>query len=237
MEIPRVRSISGLCHFVLGCVLLTGPVLAQQAQPGTSSSQDIQTTPGWDARFPCKPISLEPATQLTFRERACWYGDRLIAHSTILHGAFMAAFGDVRNSPHLEDDGWGDFGHRFAVFYARRTGQSAAELIAGYLNHEDPRPHTSGQHGIWNRTRSALLSVMVVQDAEGDRRPALAPIAGAFGSGMVSVPCYRERNSMEDGLGRTGLTYGAYFGSAVFREFQPDLSGLASRLFRKKKQD
>lgn len=231
MEISRVGCVIGF----LG-LALTAPVLAQEGGLAVSPSRDSRSVSIADESA-CRPFQLQTASPLTLRQRACWYGDRLISGSTLFDGAFLSAFAQVRNSPRLEDDGWGDLGHRLGAFYARRAGQSGAELMAGYLHHEDPRPRLSGQHGFWNRTRGALMSVLITQDTEGNRRLALAPIAGSLGSGMVSVGCYRERNSMADGFGRAGLTYSTYFGSALLREFRPDVSGFASHLLHKKKQN
>jgi hypothetical protein len=147
-----------------------------------------------------------------------------------MRGAAVAGLGEWHNDQE-------SFGHRYASFYARHSARAAGELVAGYLNHEDPRPHISLEHGNWNRTRSALLSVVRVQDANGHSRPALAPIAGSFGSGLVGMALSPNRNDWHDGFARTGLTYGTYFASAVAREFKPDLSTLATRLLHKKKAD
>jgi hypothetical protein len=150
----------------------------------------------------------------------------------------MAGFQQLRHTPRVEEQGWGEFGHRFGVFYARRSAQSTGELLAGYLDREDPRPHLSMQHGFWNRTKAAFESVAVTSNEDGSgRRPALAPIAGAFGSGMVGMALYRNHNSLEDGFRRTGISYSTYFASALAREFQPDIAGFATRLIHKKKQD
>ena len=109
-------------------------------------------------------------------------------------------------------------------------------MVAGYLNHEDPQRHPSLENGVWNRARSALLSVVRVQDAAGHSRPAFAPIAGSFGSGLVGMALSQNHNSWNSGLVRTELTYGTYFVSALAREFKPDLSAFANRILHRKKQ-
>lgn len=152
-----------------------------------------------------------------------------------LHAAAVAGFGQWRNNPQVFHEEPSEFAHRFAVFYARRTAQNAGELLAGYLNHEDPRPRISQEHGFWNRTRSTLLSVIQTKDADGNIRPALAPIAGAFGSGMVGVACYEKDNNAANGFRRTGIVYSTYFANALFHEFKPDLTTFAYRLVRQKR--
>lgn len=130
-----------------------------------------------------------------------------------------------------------DFGRRFGDFYARHTAQSAGELVAGYLHHEDPRPRESGAHGFWNRTREAFVGVMVAKDIDGKNEIALAPMAGALGDGFMGMAVSERHDHLNDGLRRTGICYGGYFGTALMHEFQPDLSNLASRLLHKKKTD
>ena len=173
----------------------------------------------------------------SFKSRACVEATRLAKPSLALRGAFMAGFGQWRNSPEVFHQEQSEFARRFAVFYARHTAQNAGELIAGYLNHEDPRPRVSQEHGVWNRTRSALLSVVQTKDTAGGMRIALAPVAGAFGSGMVGAACYQRNNTAAAGFERTGIVYGGYFARAVFREFKPDLSQFAYRLLHQKRPD
>jgi len=175
------------------------------------------------------------AEDFRFKSRACVEAARLAKPSLALRGAFVAGFGQWRNNPEVFHQQGNEFARRFTVFYARHSAQNAGELIAGYLNHEDPRPRASQEHGVWNRTRSALLSVGQTKDTDGSMRMALAPVAGAFGSGMVSGACYPGDNAAAAGFGRTGIVYGGYFASAVFREFKPDLSQFAHRLLRQKR--
>ena len=183
----------------------------------------------------CSAIQLQLATELTFKQRACYYGERLVSPGTLLHATMSSAYGQFLNVPHVQHENLNEFGHRFGVYYARRTARDTSEMLAGFLNHEDPRGRVSQEHGFWNRTRSAMLSVLVVKDSDGNARPAVGPIAGAFGSGMVSMVCYQRQNTLQDGLRRTGVSYSAYFGRAVVHEFQPELSGLAARVLHKKR--
>jgi hypothetical protein len=175
------------------------------------------------------------AEDFSFKSRACLEAVRLAKPSLALRGALIAGFGQWRNNPEVFHQQKSEFAHRLAVFYARHAAQDAGELIAGYLNHEDPRPHLSQEHGVWNRTRSALLSVVQTKDTDGNMRIALAPVAGAFGSGMVGAAFYSRNNTAATGFERTGIVYGGYFARAVFREFKPDLSHFAYRLLRQKR--
>lgn len=107
------------------------------------------------------------------------------------------------------------------------------ELLAGYLDHEDPRFHPSGETPLKKRIRSALLSVLVTRDDAGGR-PALAPIAGSLGSAFAEAACYREHTAAEYALRGAGVTYGSYFGKALYQEFRPDLTSLITRIRHKR---
>jgi hypothetical protein len=207
----RVKYSLPVCAFAL-CLFAVGPICAQQ--PVSSNS--------------CNPWLYQPPSEaFSFKQRACFHLAALTTPSLAARGAALAGLGAWRDDRE-------DFGHRYATFYARHSARAAGELIAGYLNHEDPLPHVSLEHGTWNRTRSALLSVVRVQDANGRSRPALAPIAGSFGSGFVGMAISPIHNNWNSGLTRTELTYSTYFAAAVAREFKPDLSLLANRLLHRK---
>jgi hypothetical protein len=203
-----------VCTFAL-CVLAAGPVWAQQ--PVSTKA--------------CNPWLYQPPSgAFSLEQRACFHLAALTTPSLAARGAAAAGLG-------IWHDNQESFGHRYASFYARHSARAAGELVAGYLNHEDPRPRTSLEHGNWNRARSALLSVVRVQDANGHSRPALAPIAGSFGSGLVGMALSPNRNTWNSGFVRTELTYGTYFASALAHEFKPDLTLLANRILHKKKSD
>ena len=201
---------------------------------GFASAQTAANPSQSGSESPCKSLSIQAAKELTFQQRTCFYMEHLIAPSTVLHGAFAAGFGQLRNVQHVPDQDLSEFGHRFGVFYARRTARNSAELLAGYLNHEDPRARPAQEHAFWNRIRASFSSVVMVKDADGSYRPALTPIAGALGSGMTSMAFYRKNNTFADGLQRSGLAYSCYFASALAHEFQPDLTGLVYRIRHRK---
>jgi hypothetical protein len=198
--------------------------------PKAASISDVNASENSNS---CKPLELVTAKELSFHQRTCLYSQKLLSKGFLARAAAFSAFAQVRNNPDIKDDGLNQFAHRFSVYYARRAAQSTGELLAGYLNHEDPRLRVSQEHGFWNRTRGAFSSVLIAKTEDGGSRPALAPIAGAFGSGLAGVALYRSHNSWEDGFRRTGFSYSTYFATAFFREFQPELSGYATRLFHK----
>jgi hypothetical protein len=185
----------------------------------------------------CDSAQAKLAKQPDFKQRACYYATRVLAPGGLVRSAFSASWSDWRNSPWSRDHGFDNFGDRLAAFYARRSAQNAGEFIAGYLHHESLTAAPSGKNGFWNRTLYAFRSVLVTPDGESGERFALAPMAGALGSGMTSIAVYQHRNDLADGFRRSGLNYGGYFGTAFLREFRPDLTRVANHLLRRDKFD
>jgi hypothetical protein len=181
----------------------------------------------------CNAGQLAAVKQLSLQQRACWFGSDLVSPWAAVRAAFSSGLGQWWNDPYVKRQDADDYMHRFAVYYLRRSTRDAGELIAGYLNHEDPRFHPSGETATKKRIRSALLSVLVTRDDAGNR-PALAPIAGSLGSAFAGVACYRQHTSAEYALRGASITYGSYFGKALYREFRPDVSSLIDRMLRKR---
>ena len=180
---------------------------------------------------------MAPLGEMSLKQRTCFQIAGLITPYLALRGVAMAGFGTWRESGNEMAKNREGFGPRYASFYARHSARAAGELVAGYFNREDPRPHVSLEHGTWNRTRSALLSVVRVQNATGQSRPALAPLAGSLSSGMVGMALSPSRNSWNSAFVRSELTYSTYFATALAREFKPDLTLLANHILHKKNKD
>lgn len=170
--------------------------------------------------------------QLTFRQRACWYGFKLLSPGAAAHAAFSSGIGQWRNAPYVRSQDADDYTHRFAAYYIRTSARDTGELLAGYLNHEDPRPRASTETAFGKRVRTALLSVLIVRGEENDR-PALAPIVGSLASGFAGAACYRERTRAGYAFEGAGVSYSGYFGRALYQEFRPDLRFLARRMLHK----
>jgi hypothetical protein len=202
--------------------LFTGLVLS-------ASAQDINNH---------KLLRCDQPAQLTFKERACYFGNQFSAPSGLARALFFSGFEQLRNTPSVErqDNAGEEFAHRFAAFYERRAAKNMGEFLAGSLNHEDPRYRPSNLHGTWARTRYALRSVVETTNENGTR-VSLGPIAGSLGSGFVGMAVYRYHNGVDDAFRRTGTSYGCYFLTAVLREFAPDLTVKANRLLHRRSQD
>jgi hypothetical protein len=181
----------------------------------------------------CSSEQLAVIEQLTFRQRACWYGAQLVSPWAGVRAAFSSGMGQWNNAPYMKHEDADDFGHRFAVYYVKRSARDSGELIAGYLNREDPRPHLSGERSSRKRIRSALSSVLITRSDEGGR-PALAPIAGSLASGFAGAASYRHTGT-DYALRGASITYCSYFGRALYHEFQPDISFFVHRMLHKER--
>lgn len=202
---------------------------------GWATAQDASSVTSTDTAkaHACNNFALQTTETLNFEQRLCWYRNRIAAPTTALKGAFVAAFGQWRNSPWVPKEDLDDISTRLGFFYARRTGQYTGEFLAGYFHSEDPRPHLSLEHGVWKRSRAALLSVVVTPDEDGGHRMALLPIAGSLGSGLTGGAFYNRMHDPARVVGAIGFTYSTYFANALLREFQPDVSAFATRFLHR----
>jgi hypothetical protein len=172
--------------------------------------------------------------QLTFRQQSCWYANDLAAPTLLVRAGFSSALGQWHNDIYGRGQDGPDYAHRFGVFYARRGARDAAELLAGSINHEDPRPHASGETGILRRTKAALTSVMIAKTDQGNR-PALIPLAGAFGSALAGSALCREHELSGRTFAREAIfSYSNSYVTAVYREFKPDISTLVRHALHKR---
>ena len=211
------------------------PALAQQAVPQVSPGWD-RLNSGFNVTLPgCDSSELQAARSLTLRERACFYSRQFAGSGTLFGAALSSGFSQWRNSPYQFQQDLDDYGRRLSILYGRRAARYTGELVAGYFDREDPRYHPSHENGGWNRTRAALRSVLLTESAGGETRMALAPVAGAFGSGFGCMPCYGAHDGIGDAFRRTGTSYSAYFIRAVLHEFHPEFATLASRVRAKRK--
>lgn len=220
LPLLRRRAVLLLIAFLAGAASLAAQVTSVLVNP----------SPG-RLSF-CNAGQLQQAGQLTFRQRACWSASELVSPGAAARAAFSSGIGQWRNAPFVKGQDADDYLHRFAAYYVRRSARETGELFAGYLNHEDPRPHSSTESVFGKRVRSALLSVLIVKTDEGDR-PALVPIAGALASGFAGAACYREHTRATYALEGAGASYSGYFGRALYQEFRPAILSMVRRMLHK----
>lgn len=184
----------------------------------------------------CDSGQLSTAAQLSLRQRTCWYGSRLASPWAAARASFSSGLDQWKKDDRVRHGSTDEFAHRFAIYYAKRTAKESGEMLAGYLNHEDPRPRASGEAAVRRRIQSALLSVLVSRTDQG-ARPALGPLAGSLGSAFAGTALYRERATTRYALQGASLTYASYFGRALYQEFRPDISFMTKKLLHKNRSN
>jgi hypothetical protein len=152
-----------------------------------------------------------------------------------LTAAFMSAFAQFQNSPHVPQQRFDEIPHRLAAYYTTHAARDAGELIVGYLHHEDPRFRRSDAQGFRHRADAAIMRVLTSPDEDGNFRIAYAPIAGSLSAGFVGSAMYRHNETLEDGLMHAGFIYSKYFLRSVLAEFKPDINAYARHILRRDK--
>src|SRR5579864_3183544 len=131
----------------------------------------------------------QPLVALTSEQRQQIYlRQTLITPGAYLKRMFAAGIDQARGTPSQWDDGWGGYAERFAS----REGQFiAANSLAALANAKlgyEVRYDLCRCHGLWPRTRHAILRNFLTYDrTELERRPQLGLYAGAFGGGLIST--------------------------------------------------
>lgn len=223
--VPAGRMLKGVAFLVASAFAMSVSASAQHAFPLQNSS------PG--KLLFCSPEEIAAVKQLSFRQRTCWYASELVSPWAALRAAAgigIANWEGTDNFKHHDEEGSAE---RFRDYYVRRSARETGELLAGYLNREDPRPHASGETGFRKRFRSAFLSVLITKNNEGSR-PAVGPLVGSFASSFAGAAVSREHSGADFALRGAGITYSSYFGNALYTEFQPDISSLVHRMLHHK---
>lgn len=222
----RVSLRQAPTRLLLGVAFLAAPALAQ------SSSSAFATIP--KLAYCNSGEKTASPKQLTFAQRACWYASDLTSTGVLFRAGLSSAIGQWRDDNYGKGRDGADYAHRLGVFYARRGARDTAEMIAGYLTHEDPRPRLSGEAGVWKRTGFALKSVLIAKTDEGSH-PAVTPLAGAFGSALVAGE-FSKAHDMTGGmiLRHAAFSYSGSFGTAIYDEFKPDLTSLLKRVLHRR---
>ncbi len=181
----RNQSLCAFIFVVLGSV----PSLRAQNSVAPVASQNRS----------CSVLALQSATDLTFKQRNCFFARQVFSPMFAASTVGLAALDQARNSPTMRHETWGMFPRRVGTFYARVGARDTAEMLVGYWHHEDPRPRQSLATGFWRRTNAALLSVITSPDEDGHLRPAFGPVAGSLSSAFVGAALYRHSEDASGG--------------------------------------
>jgi len=175
----------------------------------------------------CSAFALQTTSNLTFKQRNCYFALQLLAPMNAVSIVTVSLVEQLRNSPVENHDDWSMLPHRLETHYARQSARDAAEMLVGYLHHEDPRPRKSTETNFLRRTNAAVMSVLTSPGEDGHLRPALAPLAGSFSSAFAgSAMSFRKDVTLSSTMLNAGAVYSFYFVRAVFAEFKPEMDSL-----------
>ncbi len=144
-------------------------------------------------------------------------------------GLFFAAAGAASGSQLGHDPPeWGQgtegYARRTASLLGLFTIQETVTQSGAAALHYDPRYFHCECHGFVRRASHAVLWTFLTKNDRGETRFNLPAVAGAYGSGMISMYWYPARyNPLSDGV-RVGNQQIAYdLGVNLIREFSPEL--------------
>jgi len=192
----------------------------------------------------CDSFSMQHEPQMTFEEKACYYGAQLFTPSAIFGAAFFGSISMAEHSPAEWPQGAQGFGDQFGTRYTQGMVKSTGTFLVGALLHEDPRPkppydlgcpdHEHIQHTqFWPRLGSSLLRVVWTHnDQTCTDRIAFSRLAGSLSSGFVQrawLP--RSQNTLGNAFLGSASALGGYAAESVFTEFQGDLFGWLGKMF------
>jgi hypothetical protein len=240
------KSTCRLRLIFLCSVAATSVAVAQDQSAFSSSSSELSSSSllssssSNSAANPVDAMSCNPwkfkvlPAELSLHDRACLGLSQIASPGTLLGAAALAGVGELRGKQRSKGAESEDFGEHFAHIYARTAARTSAELLVGYLHHEDPRWHPSNEQGAFRRTKAAFLSVIDSPDQNGNARMAFAPLAGSLASGFTAMGFSQLRQTGYTGaLERSGFVYSHYLAKALIREFTPELRSLAPGFIRK----
>lgn len=169
----------------------------------------------------CAQVAYQPPTQA---ERNRLYLKSLIEPFGYAKTALSAGLDQWGDKPEEWEQGGSGYGKRFANIAAQRAVHRTFTYLAASALHEDNRYFPSGEHGVWKRTRYALLSSVLARREDGSRRVSLSEIGGtAAGAFAARLWLPRSQNSAGDGAVSFGISMAGNAASSVLKEFMPDL--------------
>jgi hypothetical protein len=142
----------------------------------------------------------------------------------ILAEAAGAGIGQWENSPKEWGQGWGAYGERFGSNLAYNGVRETITYGTSIVFREDNRYFASHKHGVWARTRYAVLSTVTARRPDGSQTFSVSSVTGVVGASAVASiwgpPSWK-------GIGNIGANAGVSFGTTVafnlVREFLPDV--------------
>ena len=232
-------------HFPHDIARIAPLILASVLTSAVCAGQDSGKTQEPSYLTPhCDSYSLQTFPKLTLEQRACIWRDQLVTGTAISGAAFWGAVGEWRHKPPEWPQGLNGFSRQFGTRYAQGMAKSTGTFVAAALLREDPRAlppadlECAGRATkLLPRVGQSLLRVVWVKTTDCKGRPRIAPLAGSFASGFVSLawapPSVNKLNSAFTG---SGTAFAGYLGNSVFTEFQGDIFGFIGKMLPKGKK-
>ena len=167
-------------------------------------------------------VSVQPGTPLTVKEKYHLALIRSVEPAEVARIALGAGFDQLRNYPEEWGQGWDAFGVRMASGFGQHLIKEQIEFGVWAVDHEDPRHRRSGLHGVWPRTRWAIIHTLVVRRDDGGSMPAYSRFIGDYGAGFISREWFPTRfHNFQAGFDAGSVSFGLDVGMNVLREFAP----------------
>jgi len=198
---------------VASCVLLLARLSFGQVQ----QPEQLPTTPNSSAAH--QQANSEP---LSTGEKYKLALNRSVDPMEFLRIALGAGLDQWRDYPSEWGQGWDAFGVRMASGFGQHLIKEQIEFGVWAIDHEDPRHRRSGLHGIWPRTRYAIIHTFVARRDGGGQMPAYSRFIGDYGAGFISREWYPTRfHNVVQGIDAGNVSLGIDVGMNVLREFMP----------------
>jgi hypothetical protein len=195
------------------------------AQPtgGDLSAQENQT---WSSSLPNAPsasrLSSSRPGSLTLGERSRIYAHSIFRPYTLVGPALGAGIGQAENEPPEWGQGGDGYARRFASGVGRHVIAETIRFGVAAVDGEDPEYRRSGETGVWNRARHAIVETFTSQTSSGIRVPAFPRFAGTYGAAFISNLWYPDSRATTGWALRRGSTaLGASLGFHLYEEFMP----------------
>jgi hypothetical protein len=162
-----------------------------------------------------QPLSQQERTELYLRSLKNPWG--------FIRAAGSGAIDQAVNKPSQWGQGAGAYGQRTANILGQYTVQRTVTFgISSALN-EDNRYFASGKHGFFPRCGYALGTSVMARHEDGRLYPS-ASIIGGYAAGAFTAQLWLPGSSKAaDGARSYAISLGANAGTAVLKEFLPDL--------------
>lgn len=177
------------------------------------------------------------------RDKVCYWWTHSFNAPMVSGAAFNAAMDQwVKNSTNDEwGQGFAGFGRRFGTRLTQSMAKGTGQALGGLLLKEDPRLYASHRKGFGPRLAFALTRTFIVRvncdpelGASCKERLSIGRLGGAFASGFVGMAWTPDRiNTTNRALVRSGTAMTGVMLGSLWKEFQPDITKLASRIVRR----